>query len=185
MKKIKRPRVSRQDWLQTALETLEISGIESVRIERLAARLHISKSGFYWHFKDRNDLLKEVLNFWSDEYTEKVTKELSSTIADPTQRLKTVATMVWKHNLAKYDLAIRIWAKHDPVAKRSVKKVNKIRMDFIRSIFAELGFKGDDLEMRTMLFVCYTTWESPMYGKFSKQKWEKLFKRRINLLLSK
>ena len=181
----KKPRVSKEDWLMTALETLEVGGIDAVVIERIASRLHVAKSGFYWHFEDRNALLQELLNFWSTEYTENITKDLTLAEMDPHKRLHTVTEMVWKHNLAKYDLAIRTWAKHDPLAKRAVKKVNKIRMNYIRKIFTELGFKGDDLEMRTMLFVCYTTWENPMFGKLTKQKWEKFKKRRLALLLSK
>ena len=169
----------------TALDTLEVGGIDAVVIERIASRLHVAKSGFYWHFEDRNDLLRELLNFWSTEYTENITKDLTLAAMDPPKRLHTIAEIVWKYNLAKYDLAIRTWAKHDPLAKRAVKKVNKIRMDFIRTIFSELGFRGDDLEMRTMLFVCYQTWENPMFGKLNKQKWEKIKKRRLALLLSK
>ena len=112
-------------------------------------------------------------------------QELTKQVLDPAARLNQVAEMVWKDGLAKYDLAIRSWAKHDPLARRAVKKVNKLRMDYIRSIFAELGFRGDELEMRTMLFVCYQTWETPMFGKLNRQKWEKLKKRRLELLTQK
>ncbi len=181
----KRRRISKKNWLNAALETLEAGGIDSVRIERLAARLKISKSGFYWHFKDRNDLLKELLKFWSEEYTQVVIQELSKQEVDPATRLNQVAEMVWKHDLAKYDLAIRAWAKHDAMAKRAVTKVNKLRLDYLRSFFAELGFRGDELEMRTMLFVCYQTWETPMFGKMNRQKWGKLKKRRLALLIRK
>lgn len=76
--------------------------------------------------------------------------------------------MVWKNNLSKYDLAFSIWAKNDPLVKRAVTKVKKLRLDYLRSIFSELGFKGEELEMRTLLFVCYQTWETPMFGKFNK-----------------
>ena len=184
MKQVNKPRISKRDWLHAALETLEIGGIDAVRVERLASRLRISKSGFYWHFKDRSELLKEVLNYWSTEYTGSVLQDKTLAEMDAAKRLHTVAELVWEHNLAKYDLAIRIWAKHDLIAKRAVVKVNKLRMDYIRLCFSELGFKGDELEMRTMLFVCYTTWESPMFGKLKKQKWNKMKKRRIKLILS-
>ena len=50
-------RVSKQNWISAALETLAMSGIESVKVERLAKQLGVAKSGFYWHFKDRNALL--------------------------------------------------------------------------------------------------------------------------------
>ncbi len=77
------------------------------------------------------------------------------------------------------------WAQSDARATKAVKKVTKARLDYTRSIFSELGFRGDELEMRAMLFVVYVSWERPMFGKYNQQKWEKLKKRRINLLTRK
>ncbi len=176
---------SKQDWLEIALVTLGREGIEAVRIERLATMLHISKSGFYWHFKNRNELLKELLTYWLTTYTAIITNDAALLALDPVQRLNKTSELVRKHNLTKYDLAIRIWAQHDIAAKRIVNKVNNLRMNYIRSVFSELGFRGDDLEMRAMLYVVYVSWERPMFGKYNQQKWEKLKKRRIELLIRK
>ena len=74
---------------------------------------------------------------------------------------------------------------NDPIAKRAITIVKKLRMDYIRSTFSELGFKGEKLEMRTLLFVYCQTWETPMFGKFNKQKWGKLNMRRTKLLTHK
>ena len=184
-KTIKPQRKTKQDWLLTALEVLEVRGIDGVIVEHLAARLHTSKSGFYWHFRDRHDLLRKLLQYWEDTYTAVVIKNLSATDLDPIKTLHTVASMVRKHNLAKYDLAIRTWAKHDALAKNAVNRVNKHRIVFIRSTFAKLGFKGEELEMRTKLFVCFTTFELPMFGNVRQDRWEKQLKRRLKLLTSK
>ena len=65
MKKAKRNQkknVSKDQWITKALETLESNGVEGVKIERLAKALGISRSGFYWHFKDRQDLLESILD---------------------------------------------------------------------------------------------------------------------------
>jgi AcrR family transcriptional regulator len=68
----KRKRVSKDQWLSAALDMLETGGVNNVRVERIAAKLSISKSGFYWHFKDRRDLLSHILEYWAHEYTEVV-----------------------------------------------------------------------------------------------------------------
>ncbi len=167
------------------MKTLENGGIEAVRIERLSEMLHISKSGFYYHFKDRNNLLQELLNYWLIKYTAIIAQDTSLLNLDPVKRLDKISELIRKHNLTKYDLPIRTWAQHDMAAKRVVNKVNKIRMDFIRSVFSELGFRGDDLETRTMLYVVYHSWERPMFGKYNQQKWEKLKKLRLALLTQK
>jgi hypothetical protein len=72
--------------------------------------------------------------------------------------------MIQAHDLARYDLAVRAWARHDEMARDFVQRVTKARLDFIRRIFSEMGFDGDELEMRTMVFVCYHTWEGATFG---------------------
>ena len=52
-------RVSKDQWFTKALDTLETSGVEAVKIEKLAKELGISRSGFYWHFKNRQNLLEK------------------------------------------------------------------------------------------------------------------------------
>lgn len=42
-------------------------GVSSVRIERLARDLGVTKGSFYWHFSDRNELLQALLEEWEAE----------------------------------------------------------------------------------------------------------------------
>ena len=181
----KHARKTKNDWLIAALNLLETSGHEGVIIEHLAANMHTAKSSFYWHFRNRNELLNDLLTYWSEEYTEDLIQELNNSHLDAADKLYQVMLKIHQLELAKYDLVIRAWAKHDLLARRAVNRVNKLRRNFIRSIFEELGFRGDELDMRTRLFVCDHSFETPMFGKLSQKEWEKLAKRRLKLLASK
>ncbi len=103
---------------------------------------------------------------------------------DPKVRLEQVMTMIQEHDLAKYDLAIRAWAKHNELAREAVQAVTSARLDFIAQIFSEMGFEGEEREMRTRLFVCYHTWENTMFGDMSPRKRTRLRKRRLDLLIN-
>ena len=176
-------RVSKNQWLTKALDTLESSGVEAVKIERLAKAFGISRSGFYWHFKNRQDLLGHLLDYWVRRSTGVVTDNPDVLKLDPKKRLLTTMEMIRDKQLAKYDLAMTLWAKLDPQVHRVVKKVVKMRLNYLRVIFAELGFEGDELEMRTRLFVCYHSWEDTMFPDLSNQKHSKLLKLRYKYLI--
>ena len=45
-------------------------GVESVRVEVLARDLGVSKGSFYWHFRDRGELLEKLLARWEDGETQ-------------------------------------------------------------------------------------------------------------------
>ncbi len=184
-KKKKTRRVSKAQWLDMALEVLETDGVTGVRIEILAKRLEISKSGFYWHFKNRDHLLKDMLDYWSHELTEVVTENPQLLTLKPKGRLIKTAEMILEHDLTRYEIPIRQWALQDAVAARAVRKVNRLRLDFIGGAFSELGFTGDDLDMRTMLFTCYHTWEAPMFREISRKRRRDLIAKRIDFLTSK
>ena len=178
-------RVSKDQWLVKALDALESKGVEAVKIEILAKELGISRSGFYWHFKNRQDLLEHLLDFWVSEYTGVVTDNPDVLKLDPKKRLYTTMEMIRDKHLTKFDLAMTSWAKLDPQVHKVVKKVVKMRLDYLRAIFAELGFIGDELEMRTRLFVCYHSWEDTMFPDLSDQKHSKLLKLRYKYLIQK
>jgi len=178
-------RVSKDQWLTKALDALESGGIETVKIERLAKALGISRSGFYWHFKNRQDLLEHLLEYWAREYTGIVTDNPDILKLDPKKRLLSTMEMIRDKHLTKFDLGMTSWAKSDSKIRKVVRKVVNMRLDYLRTIFAELGFKGDELEMRTRLFVCYHSWEDTMFPDLSNQKHSKLLKLRYQYLIQK
>ncbi len=159
----KRKGVSKGQWLAKALETLVEDGFEAIKIDRLARRLGISRSGFYYHFKNRKDLLQHLLDYWANEYTAVITDSLDMKKLDAEKRLFITMKMVKDKKLAQYDLAMNGWAKVDLQVNEIVKKVIAMRLDFVRTIFKELGFKGDELEMRARLHLCYHAWEEVMF----------------------
>lgn len=185
MSAVRRKRVSRADWTEAALSVLREEGVKAVRIEDLARRLGISKSGFYWHFENRRDLLTHLLDYWSREYTEIITDNPEIQKLEPRKRLRMIMDMVLDPRLTDYDLSMRAWAAQDPEVARRVGRVYKLRLDFVRGAFAELGFEGDELEMRARLFACYQSWERVMFWRESKKALRALIPRRLELLTRK
>ena len=177
--------VSKAEWQEAGLKAISEGGVSAVSIEGLARSLGINKSGFYWHFKNRDDLLYQILEYWIHEITEVISENPEISKIDPRQRLVKIADMIIDYDLNRYELGIRHWAMQNAEAKKAVKKVNQLRLDFIRKAFSDLGFSGDDLEMRTMLFVGYHSSESIIFGEFSKKRRRELINKRINLLTSK
>ena len=182
-KSVKKSRVSKADWLAQALDILQSDGIEGVRVERLARELGVAKSGFYWHFSDRDALLKEMLRHWSDEFTESVLVSPKTCEGSASDRLFNVMEMVEEQELARYDLAVRAWAEHDRSAQRTLRRVYRRRLGFLTELFKELGFRGQELEMRARLFTVYHSWQQTFDHKGSRAKRLALRKLRHKLLI--
>jgi AcrR family transcriptional regulator len=176
--------VTKAEWLQIALKSVRTTGIAGLSVQGLARSLGIAKAGFYWHFKDRDELLRQLLNYWLHEITEVITKNVKVLSLEPKSRLVRTAELIIENDLTRYEIAIRQWALEDREAARTVRQANRIRLDFVRGAFSELGFKGDDLETRAMLFTCYHTWEAPMFQEISRKRRRELIARNIEVLTS-
>jgi len=183
-KVVKKERVSKADWLEKALDVLEIDGIDEVKIERLARELNISKSGFYWHFKDRKDLLRAMITYWEEEFTSVVTSNAEILDTSPRERIYRTMKMILESNLTRMELPLRVVAEADSVAWEMVNRVYQIRIDFFRSALSEMGIEGEDLEMRSHLFACYHTWEGIMFRDLPKATRANWLKLRLELLCS-
>lgn len=177
--------VSKAEWLEASLEVLSERGVNGIIIEGLAKTLGISRAGFYWHFKNRDDLLREMLAYWVHEVTLVVTANSHLIALAPKIRLIKIAEMILDYDLGRYDMPIRQWARVNAEAARVARKVNRIRLDFIGTAFSELGFKGEELEMRARLFICYHALESSMFQEMSGKRRRGLITKRIELLIRK
>ena len=52
---------SRTQLVDVTLRILLERGIDAVRVDEVAAEVGVTKGSVYWHFSDRNDLIKEAL----------------------------------------------------------------------------------------------------------------------------
>ena len=81
--------LTREDWVRAALLAVAEGGTAAAAIEPLAARLGTTKGSFYWHFKNRSELIAAALALWEREATDRIIEELQG-VEDPVERLELV-----------------------------------------------------------------------------------------------
>ena len=158
-------RISRDQWLSKGLELFAVTGAQGLRVEVLARAVGVAKSGFYCHFKDRDEFLDRLLDYWAHEYTEVVTENTLMMHLPARERLQILMTMVFEQNLTEYDAAMDMWSRTDSRVARKRRRVINMRLAFIRRAFEELGFTGDELEMRTRVCAGFQMSERQIFGR--------------------
>lgn len=88
-----RKRLSREEWTRAALAVMGEHGVDRVAVEPLAKELGATKGSFYWHFRDRDDLIMAALERWEQEETEGVIAALGA-VAGGTSRLHQLLTAI-------------------------------------------------------------------------------------------
>lgn len=147
MAKVRTPRAA---WIEAALKALSTGGVEAVRVEALAASLGVSKGGFYWHFKDRRALLEEMLDAWERAVAGDVIVRIESEQDEPRAKFGQLFELARTADFG-VELAVRDWARRDEAVAVRVRRVDNRRMEYLRSLFAQLGLDEEEAEARSLL----------------------------------
>ena len=162
-------RLTRETWLQEALEVLADDPIH-LRIDTLAQRLGVSKGSFYWHFENRSDFVHALAEHWRDTNTQAVVDAIGEVSGPPEERLRTLMQYIVAGQAARYDLAVRAWARIEPGILPIVREVDQIRLDTLRGLFEDLGFEEPELGIRTRAFVVFHSFESAFTHEMSSEE---------------
>jgi AcrR family transcriptional regulator len=150
-------RLTPESWIDAATEVLVDEGIDHVRVDVLATQLGVTRGSFYWHFKDREELLRAVLKAWHVRATANLTARLESAHPDPLVQLREVLTLPFRgraaRKAARIELAIRAWSRRDQLARYSVDEADASRIGYIAQLFSALGFSISEARSRAAL--CY------------------------------
>lgn len=146
-----------QDWVAAGLAELARGGIDGVRVEVLAARLGVTKGGFYRRYKDRRALLEAILTTWRDGRLESLARhvELGDT---PAERLHGLVERYSERANAEgmaIELAIRQWARADAMAATAVREVDTERLKTVEQLYRGLGLSASEAEARAVLFYTF------------------------------
>lgn len=144
-------RRSRDDWTAVGLTHLGEVGVDKVRVDRIANELGVTKGSFYWHFKDRNELLGLIVDGWETRHTEDVIRSAEASGPDPRERAVRLWTITRADPSIRAELAIRDWARRDEQVASKVRRVDDRRLRYVESLLSELGVQSHEISARSLL----------------------------------
>ena len=132
--------LTRENWIDFALQRLTEEGIDKVTITGLARELSVTKGSFYWHFKDRDDLLQAMLVRWEESGSKFVFGEVERVGGDAVRRLKHLSDIVIRRygDQLNLELALRDWGRKDLKIANILRQEDEKRIDYISGLFVEI-----------------------------------------------
>lgn len=145
-------KLSKSDWLSQGLEALRLYGIRSLNIEALADYIGVTKGSFYWHFKNRKEFYKDLIEYWEQELTRIPIEKVMMLSEDPVLRLRALMEFVLDEELGKYDSDMRTLAAIEDIAEKAILRVDIERMSYAKTLFEEMGFSKKEADVRSRIF---------------------------------
>ncbi|WP_207061482.1 TetR/AcrR family transcriptional regulator [Motiliproteus sp. SC1-56] len=158
-------KLKQDSWINEAFSALAEGGVDSVKVEVLAKRLKVTKGGFYWHFKNRGDLLARLLENWRDGRIRTIAEQTTTNQSayETLRFLLDLYTGPSNPRGSAIELAVRDWARTDVDAAAAVREVDDARLSSVAALFEQLGLDADQAYARAFLFYSYIFGQSLLH----------------------
>jgi AcrR family transcriptional regulator len=143
-------RGSQEGWLEAAYESLLEAGVDSVKILPLAKRLNLSRTSFYWFFKDREELLHALIARWRDKNTGNIVKQSEAYAESLAEAMLNVFDCWLNKDLfdSKFEFAVRSWALQSDDILAEVQKADQVRLEALKRMFMRFGHSEITADVR-------------------------------------
>jgi AcrR family transcriptional regulator len=150
-------RGSQEAWLDAAYESLLESGVDSVKILPLAKKLNLSRTSFYWFFKDREELLAALVGKWRDKNTGGLIRQSEAYAETIAEAMLNICDCWLDTSLfdSQFEFAVRSWALQSSEVSAEVSKADQARIAALSRIFLRFGHDeiSADVRARTIYLV--------------------------------
>ena len=150
-------RGSTEGWLEAAYDSLLESGVESVKILPLAKRLNLSRTSFYWFFKDREELLSALVSRWRDKNTGNLVRQSEAYAESIVEAMFNIFDCWLDTSLfdSQFEFAVRSWGLQSADILEEVRKADEARIAALTRMFMKFGYDPAtaDVRARTVYFV--------------------------------
>lgn len=143
-------RGSREGWLAAAKQALLETGLDAVKIQPLASGLSLSRTSFYWFFKDRKALLDALLEDWEAKNTGAFVEACGAYAETISEATLNLIAVFQDQDLfePQLDFAVRGWAHQSDAVMARVNLADDRRLAAIREMFERFGFATEEADVR-------------------------------------
>lgn len=143
-------KVTREDWLNIARDVLVHEGVGELKIMTLAERLSVSRSSFYWYFKNRTGLLDALLDEWETRNTGQIVQQCNVASRSINEALSNFFRCFVDRNGfdAGLDFAVREWARRDENVRARIDRADAARLRAVTGMFLRHDFPATEADIR-------------------------------------
>ncbi len=143
-------RGSREGWIEAAYQALVREGVDSVKILPLAEQLKLSRTSFYWFFKDRDELLSALAQIWAERTTVPLIAATDAFAETETEAMLNVIGCFLRTETfdSRLEFAVRGWGLKDPAILSQVASADTRRLAALSAMLERWGHDPEDADVR-------------------------------------
>lgn len=142
---------TKQDWIKLGFKLFSEKGIAGIVIEKMAEKLKVNKSSFYWHFKTKKEFIQQLIEFWINNETQQIIR-LTNNESLALTKFKTLITLSYK-KMPNQDFIfyLKRYAQKDKKTKSIIENIDSQRIEYTKTLLQEIGYSEQDASIKASL----------------------------------
>jgi AcrR family transcriptional regulator len=143
---------TKEDWIDLGYRLFSEKGISGIVIEKMAEKLKVNKSSFYWHFKTKKEFIQNLIEFWVKNETEQII-QFTNNEKSALQKFKTLIKLSYK-KMPNQDFIfyLKRYAQKEKKIKSIIEKIDSERIEYVRELLKDIGYSEEDAAIKSSLF---------------------------------
>ncbi len=172
---------TKEDWVSLGYRIFSEQGEPGIIVEKMAKKLKVNKSSFYWHFKTRKEFINELTVFWVNSATEQII-HLTNIRSTAKQKVKTLVSLIYKQD-PNFDFLffLKRYAQKEKKIQEVIDSIENKRIQYANDLLLELGYSKQEASIKSaILYKHFLAYHEIIRYKTQSLNYEKEVKEEIN-----
>lgn len=145
----------KEDWITLGYKLFSKTGINGIVVEKMALKLKVNKSSFYWHFKTKKDFLDEIISHWISVDTNRIITKVKSKTLGKEQFNCLIELAFKKEPYLDFIFFLKRYAQKDKKIQVLIDEVDTQRIEFTKSLLMNMDFSKGEAKIKAELLYKY------------------------------
>ena len=145
----------KNDWIYLGYKLFSEQGVAGIVVEKMAKKLNVNKSSFYWHFKTKKDFVNKIVSYWVVENTNQIISLTDSEKSGTEKFAKLVELSFKKDPFLDFNFFLKRYALNNIEIQSIIDHIDDLRIEYTKNILIEMGLNENEAKMKAELFYKY------------------------------
>ena len=145
----------KHDWINLGYKLFSEQGVTGIVVEKMAKKLKVNKSSFYWHFKTKKDFVTEIVSYWVSESTNQIISLTNSEKPGKEKLEKLIELSFKKDPFLDFNFFLKRYALKNKKIQSIIDKIDNQRIEYTKNILTEMDFSENEAKTKALLFYKY------------------------------
>ncbi len=142
----------KEDWIVLGYQLFSKNGIAGIIVEKMAIKLKVNKSSFYWHFKTKTEFVNHIIEYWIGTDTDTIITSIENLTSAKEKFKKLVALSFKKDPYLDFMFFLKRYAQKHKDIQAIIDNIDMQRMHYTKQLIMQLGYTQDEAALKASLF---------------------------------